>query len=207
MNKETTSDTVADYKISRLKKIIFTAVLLALLIVLSRFLSIKTPLMKISFGFLPTMICATWLGWKWTLLLNVLADLIGATLFPSGAFFIGYTITTAVAGLIYGLLLYRPTLTRPSYRQYVLRTAVALVLVALIANLGLNTVWTSITSGQAFWPLLVGRIYKNLITVPVHFVLFLAIERVLRNPLSRILHSAPTTPIEQMETPGDKDHD
>lgn len=55
------------------------------------------------------MLCATWLGWKWTLLLNVLADLIGATLFPSGAYFVGYTITTAVAALIYGLLLYRPT--------------------------------------------------------------------------------------------------
>jgi len=197
MNKTVTPGTTTDLSISRLKKIIFTAILLALTIVLSRFLSIKTPLMKLSFEFLPTMICATWLGWKWTVLLKVLADLIGATLFPSGAFFIGYTITTAVAGLIYGLLLYRPTPTRPSYRQYILRVAIALVLVALIANLALNTVWTSITSGQAFWPLLVGRIYKNLITVPVHFVIFLAVEALLRKPLSRILYSAPADPTDE----------
>ena len=38
------------------------------------------------------MLCAIWLGPKWTVLVNVLGDLIGATLFPSGAFFIGYTI-------------------------------------------------------------------------------------------------------------------
>ena len=86
----------------RSKKIILTAVLLALLVVLSRFLSIKTPLMKISFAFVPTMLCATWLGWKWTVLLNLLGDLIGATLFPTGPFFMGYTISTVIAGFIYG---------------------------------------------------------------------------------------------------------
>lgn len=197
MDKTTSQKPDSEYFISRLKKIIFTAILLALLIILSRFLSIKTPLMKISLGFLPTMLCATWLGWKWTLLLNVLADLIGATLFPSGAFFIGYTITTAVAAIIYGLLLYRPTPARPSYRQYILRVVIALVLVALIANLALNTVWTSITSGQAFWPLLIGRIYKNLITTPVHFVIFLAVEALLRKPLSQILYSAPAEPVDE----------
>ena len=89
------------------KKIILTALLLAMLIILSRFLSIKTPLLKISFAFIPTMLCAIWLGAKWTVLLNVLGDLIGATLFPTGAFFIGYTISTAISGLIYGLLLYK----------------------------------------------------------------------------------------------------
>lgn len=74
------------------KKIILSAILLALLIILSRFLSVKTPILKISFSFVPTMLCAIWLGPKWTVLVNVLGDLIGATLFPSGAFFIGYTI-------------------------------------------------------------------------------------------------------------------
>lgn len=200
MEKGTSSTAASEYSIARLKKIIFTAILLATLIVLSRFLSIKTPIMKISFGFLPTMLCATWLGWKWTLLLNVLADLIGATLFPSGAYFVGYTITTAVAALIYGLLLYRPTPTKPAYRRYILRVAIALVLVALIANLALNTLWTSITSGQAFWPLLIGRIYKNLITTPVHFVVFLAVEALLRKPLSQILYSVPAEPVEEAKS-------
>ena len=74
---------------SRNKKIILTAVLLAMLIILSRFLSIKTPILKISFAFVPTMLCAVWLGFKWTVLLNVLGDVIGATLFPTGPYFVG----------------------------------------------------------------------------------------------------------------------
>ena len=88
------------------KKIILTAILLAMLIILSRFLSIKTPILKISFAFVPTMLCAIWLGPKWTVLLNVLGDIIGATLFPTGPYFIGYTISTAIAGFIYGIFLY-----------------------------------------------------------------------------------------------------
>ena len=94
------------------KKIILTAILLAMLIVLSRFLSIKTPITKISFAFVPTMLCAIWLGPKWTILLNVLGDVIGATLFPSGAFFIGYTISTAVSAAIYGFILYKKEFKR-----------------------------------------------------------------------------------------------
>ncbi len=43
---------------SKLKKIVLSALLLALLIVLSRFLSIKTPLLVISFSFIPIMLSA-----------------------------------------------------------------------------------------------------------------------------------------------------
>jgi len=92
---------------SKNKKIILTAVLLAMLILLSRLLSIKTPITKISFAFVPTMLCAIWLGPVWTVILNTLGDIIGATFFPIGPYFIGYTISTAIAGLIYGLILYK----------------------------------------------------------------------------------------------------
>ncbi len=169
------------------KKIILTAMLLALLIVLSRFLSIKTPLMKISFAFIPTMLCATWLGPKWTMLLNLLGDLIGATLFPTGAFFIGYTISTVVAGFIYGVCLYQRTVDTFSRTQLVVRAIIAVLLVTLVVNMGLNTLWTSITVGQAFWPLLGTRIVKQLIMVPIHVVVFLALEKVLQQPFNKYL--------------------
>lgn len=132
------------------KKIILTAILLAMLIVLSRFLSIKTPITKISFAFVPTMLCAIWLGPKWTILLNVLGDVIGATLFPSGAFFIGYTISTAVSAAIYGFILYKKEPDSYNDKQLLLRLIIATVLVAIVVNMGLNTLWTSITTGKAF---------------------------------------------------------
>ena len=43
---------------SKLKKIILSALLLAILVVLSRFISIKTPILVISFSFIPIMLAA-----------------------------------------------------------------------------------------------------------------------------------------------------
>lgn len=172
------------------KKIILTAILLAMLIVLSRFLSIKTPITKISFAFVPTMLCAIWLGPKWTILLNVLGDVIGATLFPSGAFFIGYTISTAVSAATYGFILYKKEPDSYNDKQLLLRLIIATVLVAIVVNMGLNTLWTSITTGKAFWALLVTRIVKQLIMIPIHVIVIFALEKALRKPFDKYVRSS-----------------
>lgn len=174
---------------SKNKKIILTAILLATLIILSRFLSIKTPILKISFAFIPTILCAMWLGPKWTVLLNVLADIIGATLFPTGAFFIGYTISTAISGLIYGLLLYKQEDNSYTDKQFLIRLIISIILVTCISNIGLNTLWISITTGKAFVVLLGTRIVKELVMIPIQIVVILFIERMLRKPFNTYIRS------------------
>ena len=174
---------------SKLKKIILTAVLLAMLIILSRFLSIKTPITKISIAFIPTMLCAIWLGPKWTVLLNVLGDIIGATLFPTGAFFAGYTISTGIAGLIYGLLMYKKDDDTYTEKVFIIRTTIAVILVSVIVNMGLNTLWTSIITGKAFIVLFYTRIVKQLIMIPIHIIVIIFLERALRNPFNKYIRS------------------
>lgn len=174
---------------SKNKKIILTAILLATLIILSRFLSIKTPILKISFAFIPTILCAMWLGPKWAVLLNVLADIIGATLFPTGAFFIGYTISTAISGLIYGLLLYKQEDNSYTDKQFLIRLIISIILVTCISNIGLNTLWISITTGKAFVVLLGTRIVKELVMIPIQIVVILFIERMLRKPFNTYIRS------------------
>ena len=168
---------------SKNKKIILSSILLALLIILSRILSIKTPIMKISFAFIPTMLCAIWLGPKWTVLINVLGDVIGAILFPTGPYFIGYTISTAIAAYIYGTLLYKKSENIYTDKQFIIRVINATILVSVIVNMGLNTLWTSITSGKAFIVLFSTRFIKQIIMIPIHisvtiflpFVIFILI--------------------------------
>ena len=174
---------------SKNKKIILTAILLATFIILSRFLSIKTPILKISFAFIPTMLCAIWLGAKWTILLNILGDVIGATLFPTGPYFIGYTISTAIAGFIYGIILYNKKEKNFTEKEFIIRVTISVILVAIIVNMGLNTLWTSITSGKAFQVLFITRIVKQLIMIPIHIVISLFIERILRNPFEKYIRS------------------
>lgn len=172
---------------SKNKKIILSALLLAMEIILSRFLSIKTPIVTIGFSFVPTMLCAIWLGPKWTILISILADLIGATLFPFGSFFIGYTVTTAVAAAIYGFLLYKKEENTYTDKQFVLRVILASVLVTVIANIGLNTLWLSITTGKAFMVLIASRIVKELIMIPVKIIIIIFLEKVLRKPFNTYL--------------------
>ena len=172
---------------SKNKKIILSALLLALLIILSRFLSIKTPIVTISFSFVPTMLCAIWLGPKWTVLINVLADLIGATLFPFGSFFIGYTITTAVAALIYGVLLFKKEEDTYTEKQFIIRVLLACILVTGIANIGLNTLWLSITTGKAFMVLIASRLVKELVMIPIKVITIIFLDRALRKPFNKYL--------------------
>ena len=84
------------------KKLIVSAQLLALDVVLTRLLAINTPLMKIGLGFAAVALCAILYGPWWAALVAALGDLVGALLFPTGAFFPGFTLVAVVGGLIYG---------------------------------------------------------------------------------------------------------
>lgn len=174
---------------SKNKKIILTAIFLATNIILSRFLSIKTPILKISFAFIPTMLCAIWLGAKWTVLLNVLGDIIGATLFPTGAYFVGYTISTAISGLIYGLILYKKEIDSYTDKQFLISLIISVILVTCISNIGLNTIWVSITTGKAFVVLLGTRVIKEVIMLPIQIIVILFIEKMLRKPFNMYIRS------------------
>ncbi len=170
---------------SKNKKIILLSLLLAILIVLSRFLSIKTPIIKISFGFIPIMLCATWLGPWWTILLCILGDLIGATLFPTGAYFVGYTISTGISGLIYGLFLYKKQPNKYSNKIFILRIIISVVLVAIVEGMLLNTLWTSIVVGKAFYVLFATRAIKQLVMIPINIIVFSFIEKALDKPFNK----------------------
>ena len=108
-------------------------------------------------------------------------------MFPFGSFFIGYTVTTAVAAAIYGFLLYKKEEDTYTDKQFIVRMILAVVLVTFIANIGLNTLWLSITTGKAFMVLMASRIVKELIMVPIKVILMLFLERVLRKPFNKYL--------------------
>ncbi len=88
-----------------LKRLVTIALLIALQIVLSRFLSIQAWSIKIGFGFIPVVIAATLFGPVDAAIVGGMADLLGTLLFPIGPYFPGFTFTAALIGVIFGLLL------------------------------------------------------------------------------------------------------
>ena len=154
---------------SKLKKVILAALLLATTVVLSRFLSIKTPIIVISFSYLPIMLSAILLGPFYSTLIAALSDLIGALLFPFGAYFFGYTLSSTLAGLIYGLLLYKGK-KEFSNKNFIIRLIVSTLLVIVVCNTLLNTLWIYITTKKALVAILPTRLLKQLIMLPIQVV-------------------------------------
>ena len=81
-----------------------------------------------------------------------------------GAYFPGYTLTAVVGGLIWGLWLYPRKIT-------VWRAIGAKTCINLFCNICLNTLWLTVTGGKAMSVLLVTRVPKNLILLPIEIVL------------------------------------
>ncbi|MCR5664644.1 MAG: folate family ECF transporter S component [Oscillospiraceae bacterium] len=92
---------------AELRRLTTSALLIALDVVFTRVLAINTPLMKIGLGFAAAALAAMLYGPAWAAMTAALGDLVGALLFPTGAYFPGFTLTAALTGLLFGLFLYR----------------------------------------------------------------------------------------------------
>lgn len=141
-------------KKNQLFKIILTAVLVALNVILERFMpSYSVWNNNISFGFITVAFAACYLGVPYAMAVGGLGDLIGALIKPFGPYFVGYTITNLLVGLVFGIFLYRKTT--------VLRISIATVINKIIFSLVVNTIFISVLYRggiAAFWVVLIGRI-------------------------------------------------
>ena len=151
------------------------AILVAMEVVLSRFLSINIWSNKIGFAFVPVAVTAMLYGPLTTGLTAAAADLIGALLFPSGPFFPGFTLTTFLGGVVYSLAFHK--------KQSAPRILAAVLIREFVLSLLLNTLWISIMYSSPYWPLLVSdRAIQCIVMTPVQFtVIWLVAKALPRN--------------------------
>jgi len=148
------------------KKIVVIALLIALEIILTRFLVIQTPTLRLSLGFVPIAIMAIMYGPIYAGIGAALADIIGVSFFSPYPLFPGFTLTAALTGIVYGLFLYNH-----HERHYgKIRIWIAVLIVTIILQFGLDTLWLQIITGDGFLALLPSRIIRTLIMVPVQLV-------------------------------------
>ncbi len=135
--------------------IVTLGVLIAVNIVLSRFLSIALWNVKIGFAFVPVVVGALLYGPVGGAVVAGLGDLVGAIAFPIGAYFPGYTVTAVITGAIYGFFLHRS--------RKLPCVATAILTKQVICSLGLNTLWISLMSGSPYWALLPARLFQAVV--------------------------------------------
>ena len=97
-------------------------------------------------------------------------DVIKYLVAPSGPFFPGFTLCAVLNGVIFGLFLYRRSLTLP-------RMFLAQLTTKLFVNLLLNTYWLSVLYGNGFLAMLPARVISNAIMLPIDTALSYVIIR------------------------------
>ncbi len=121
----------------RLFKIILTALLVALNVVLERIVpAYKVWNQDISFGFIAIAFAAAFLGTPYAVTVAGLGDLIGSLVFPFGAYFPGFTATNCIYGLILAEFIHKNATP--------IKIVMGVVLNKLVCTLTLNTLWISI---------------------------------------------------------------
>lgn len=165
--------------LSRTRTITTAGLLLAIQMVLSSYGVIEvTDSLKISLAHLAIAPTAILFGPVVAGVQGALSDILGFMLKPTGPYFPGFTLSAALLGVIYGLLLYK---TRRTTWQIIM----ARVIVCVFVNIGLNTVFLTMLYGPSRLATLPLRILKNLIQLPIDCLLLGAVSRaVKRIPVS-----------------------
>lgn len=160
---------------NKTKKLAYISLLIALQVVLGRFAGIMTPVVSINFSFIPLIINAILFGPFYAAASSAVADVISAFLFPQGLgiYFPGYTLSAALNGLIYGLILYR----KP---KRLWRISFACIMQGILISLGLSTYWVYMMTGKSYLAVLPTRILQNAIMIPVKiFVIWIVVYRLV----------------------------
>ncbi len=165
------SDKKENKTVFNTRTLVTLAVLVAMEIVLSRFLSISAWNTKIGFSFVPIAVAAMLFGPVAGGITGALGDFIGALLFPIGAYFPGFTLTAFLTGVVFGLFLYK--------EQTVPRILGAVTVNQCVLSLCLNTLWISILYGSPYGPLFVTRIVQTVILFAVQTVTIIALAKVM----------------------------
>ena len=156
------------------EKLTVLALLVALQVVLGNLTQVPLIGKQFNFGFLPVAFAAALLGVPGGLIVGALGDFIGAHIFPAGAYFPGFTLTSALVGVLYALPLHKRA---PGFVRVIVAVALATVV-----NLFLNSYWLSLLyTSKAYWGWVAARAGVYAVEAPVQAVLmFLCLKGLSR---------------------------
>ena len=140
-------------------------ILMAMQLILTRFLVIQTPFVRVSFLFIPTTVMAMVFGPLLTGVGSMLSDFVGISLFPvGGGYFPGFSVSAFLTGAIYSWFFHKKEFTWQ-------RVVLANLLVMIFIDMVLNTYWLYLIIGPAVIAQIPIRIGKSLILFPIQVLL------------------------------------
>ena len=155
---------------SYLIKLSMSAILIALYFIFDRFLALNLLSNQYKLSFIPLIIAAVFLGPVWGMAVGGIGDLLSALLMPTGPYFPGFTLVSALMGLIFGLLCYKKiTPVRALISVFLCQGICAFVLNTL--NLSFYFIINGITKyGTSVLPIVSGLALSRAIQAGIYFV-------------------------------------
>ena len=174
-----------------LQRLIFLGIIVAMKIILGQF-SVGPATVKVGLGFIGSVLLGYFFGPVWGTIGGGISDLVASAIFGNqGGFFIGFTLTAMVGPLIYALFLYNKPVK-------IWRIVVSTILVTIIVNIGMNTLWLHIMYNMNFNAALIQRLPKELIVPWIHMVIILSVSTAT-NHLSVALNDSQQIIVEKNE--------
>ena len=190
-----------------------SAMLIAIGVVLS-FLRIPlSTITEVTLTGLPIAVGGFLFGPVVGFMIGALIDVCGFLVKPAGPFFPGFTLSTGLIGMIYGLFLYRKWwdkprgaaggfdinvgsgsagrnegsggagLLRDGSKGLVIRIAIAHLVKTVLISLLLNCIWLSVFYGMPFKAVFIGSVPKEAINFPIEVFLIYSILLLLKSYL------------------------
>lgn len=148
--------------------------------------------LRVSFGYLLIAVEACIIGPIPALISGFVTDLIGFLVFPSGAFFPGYTLSAMLNCFIFAIFLYQTRLT-------IAKLFLARLFINVFVNATLGSLWTSMLYSKGFEYYFMISITKNMILLPLEVFLLILVFKLMIPILEKKnfipKQSSPTLPL------------
>ncbi len=159
-------------KLKNVRVLTVSAFLVAIATVLGFFKVPITELIEIRFQYLPIAVGGAMFGPAVGGVIGMLADVLGYLVKPTGAFFPGFTISSILSGIIYGLFFYKKRITVP-------RIIAAELTETIVCSLVINSINLSILYGNAFSVVVASRLLKVLIMFPIDTIILTVVLKAI----------------------------
>lgn len=154
------------------KMLALAALFIALNIVLASFFIPVGESLRIYFTFFVKALGAMIYGPVLALYTGFIGDILGYVIHPTGPFFFGYTISSMLGAMVYGLFFYRA-------RIGVVRIAVCKLTVNLFVNVLLGSLWSAMLYGKGYYFYFVKSTIKNITLLPFEVLTLLVFFQIM----------------------------
>ena len=163
------------------RKMLILALLMAINVAISSMFIEVGPNLRLYFTYIVNMIVAANFSLPLVITYAIVEDFIAFFLFPSGPFFLGYTITAVAGCVIYHIFLHKEINLK--------NIIISKTLVNIFVNIGLNSLWSSMLFSKGYIYYFSKSVVKNLLMLPIEIIVFYTIYKLLKPLLNKYLNN------------------